>query len=274
MPTTPNMGLTEPTVSVTTGPQWATLLNALIDLIDAHDHSTGKGARVPAAGLNVNGDLAFNTHKATDLTGLVFAQVAITDNGALFAGSDGELYYRNGAGVLLQLTTGGQLNLAAAGIAADLNMNAFRLTNVGSMLLINSGGAIAAALALYIQTVSSIARLRWNDANGTVLDLASAYAVDPPVVTTVAGNVSLSFSGNDQLILVDTTASRTITLFSPANFKKTLRFVDIKGQAQTNPFTIARFGTEKIAGLTASKSYQTNWGSIDLVTDGTDWYIQ
>lgn len=273
MPTTPNMGLIEPVVSTTAGPTWATQLNTITDTIDAHDHTPGKGARVPTAGLNINADLSLGGNKATSVKGVVFSQVAVTDNGAIYAGTDGNLYYRDGSANLIQLTVNGGINIAASAITADLNLNGFRLIGFGSLLPTANAGAIATALALYVQTISSNGTLRWNDANGTALNLASAYAVDPPVVTVAAGNVSLAQSSNDQIVLVDTSAGRTITLPPPANFKKRIWIKDKTGQAQANPITIARNASEKIEGVAASRLYYTNWGGLCLVTDGTDWFV-
>lgn len=272
MPTTPNMGLVEPTVSVTAGPAWATQLNAALDTIDAHDHTSGKGARVPTAGLNINAALEFNSNKATEITGVVFQQIAVSDNAAIYAGTDGNLYYRDGSANLIQLTINGGVNLAATAITADLNLNGFRLTNFAALVGVNNGSNIVTAFALYVQTVATVGKLRWNDSNGTALDVASTYAVDPPVVTVATGNVALSQTGNDQVVLVDTSAGRTITLPPPVNFKKRIWIKDKTGQATTNPITIARNASEKIEGVTASKSYAVNWGSLCLVTDGTDWF--
>jgi hypothetical protein len=71
MPTTPNMNLDLPTVSTTLGPAWATQLNEAIGVdgtgIDAHDHTSGKGVRIPPAGLDISGDLTFGDNAATNL---------------------------------------------------------------------------------------------------------------------------------------------------------------------------------------------------------------
>lgn len=42
--TTPKMGMTLPVIGITTDPTWSQQLLAALALIDAHDHSTGKGA--------------------------------------------------------------------------------------------------------------------------------------------------------------------------------------------------------------------------------------
>lgn len=119
MPTTPNMNLQLPTPSVTPGPTYATENNQAFDVVDAHDHTSGKGVAIPSAALNINADLPFNAHNATELRSARFE-----DNGAaLSTGTDincayvtnGDLYFNNSSGVQIQLTAAGGLNAASIG---------------------------------------------------------------------------------------------------------------------------------------------------------------
>ena len=72
---TPLMGLDLPTPTVTLGPAWATQLNAALEVVDAHDHSTGKGTKVPTGGLNINADLDFNTFGLLQVGHLRFSDI-------------------------------------------------------------------------------------------------------------------------------------------------------------------------------------------------------
>ena len=54
---TANMALDLPTVGVTAGPTYATLINAALTTIDSHTHASGSGVKVPVAGLNINANL-------------------------------------------------------------------------------------------------------------------------------------------------------------------------------------------------------------------------
>lgn len=269
MPTTPNLGLDLPVPGVTAGPEWAEKVVDAFEDVDGHNHAPGSGARVPSAGININAPLEFNGQKATEVAGIVFQQIAVADNGAVYVDPNGDLYFRDAAGNLIRLTISGGLNLAAANITADLSLNGFRLTGVGSQLLANNGGAILTALALYIQ--SNV--LKWNDHDGTALTLASDNAVDPPVVTVATSNTALSFSGNPQVVLVDTSAGAiTITLPPPATAKKPITIADKAGQASTNNITIARNASESICGVAASLVRRGNFGGITLFSDGTNWH--
>lgn len=107
MAITPNMSLDKPTPSVDIGPAWATRLNADLDLVDAHDHSVGKGTKVTPAGLNINVDLPMGGKRLTGSGGVVFQAVGTISNQQLY--SDGtNLFYQDGAGVLMQLTKNGK----------------------------------------------------------------------------------------------------------------------------------------------------------------------
>lgn len=106
--TTPNMALDLPIVSTTLGPQWASDLNAALELIDSHDHSSGKGVKVTPAGLDINTSLDIQSQNLTDANSYGLVNRIAADTGAL--GSiqriGGDLYWITPAGAAVQLTTG------------------------------------------------------------------------------------------------------------------------------------------------------------------------
>lgn len=116
---TPFMDLDLPTVSVTPGPEWASQLNTALTTIDAHDHSSGNGVRITPTGLNINVDLEFNSQNATEIR-----SVRMDNNGSALAGvndlrciyvSGNNLFYNNGVGTPVQITSGAGLNAASIG---------------------------------------------------------------------------------------------------------------------------------------------------------------
>lgn len=113
MSTTTFMNMELPTVSSTLGPDWATELNAALEVADAHDHTSSKGKRVPTAGLDINANLDFQTKKAYNLFSTQFYPASSVLTGASNANSvsvySGDLYYTNGAGASIQITSGGSL---------------------------------------------------------------------------------------------------------------------------------------------------------------------
>lgn len=104
------MNLDLPTVSVTLGPEWASQLNEALELIDGHDHSSGKGTKVTPAGLNINADLSLEEFRLTLAKSVKFDDQASTLTGAAHASSvyskSGNLYFTNGSGVAVQITDG------------------------------------------------------------------------------------------------------------------------------------------------------------------------
>ena len=134
MTTTPNMSLVLPTDHSDTD-LWGAILNTLFGLVDSHDHSTGKGVKIPSAALNINADVSWSaggtSRSITDLVALDFKpspSTAVTSlAGALFI-SDGtggltanELYFRTTSGTNVRFTNGTALNVAgfAGGIGGD-----------------------------------------------------------------------------------------------------------------------------------------------------------
>lgn len=134
MTTTPLMSLVLPTEGGSAD-VWAPILATVFGLIDGHDHTPGKGGKVPSAGLNINADVSWSsggTSRAiTDLRAIDFsAQPAAGMTalaGALFL-SDGtgglaanELYYRTTGGTNVRVTSGSALNVAGftGGIGGD-----------------------------------------------------------------------------------------------------------------------------------------------------------
>lgn len=115
---TPNMGLTVPVVQGTVGPQYASQINDDLSTIDSHNHTAGRGSRVPTAGLEIDADVDFNGNRLTDVKSMRLAdQPDLGDEGggnnALFA-SDGNLYFNNGDALSVQVTDGS--GIAATGI--------------------------------------------------------------------------------------------------------------------------------------------------------------
>lgn len=118
--TTPNMGLTFPTRGPAGTGLWGDTLDADSTIIDGHDHTPGKGVKVPVAGLNVNDDISFSgLYGASSLSRAQFSAIAasgLTGKDMSLFVSDGtsglaanELYWRNSSGANVRITAGGSL---------------------------------------------------------------------------------------------------------------------------------------------------------------------
>lgn len=116
---TPFMGMVLPIVSTTIGPLYAYENNQAFAVIDAHDHSPGKGVQIPTAGISINADLAFNSFNATLLRSSLYQNQSSpltlpTDIRSIYV-VGGDLYYNNGIGQQIQITAGAALNAASIG---------------------------------------------------------------------------------------------------------------------------------------------------------------
>lgn len=74
---TPNMGLPEPIVGVTTGTAYATYINQSLTLIDRHDHTPGNGVQITPAALNIDATVDFQINSAINLVSANFVLQSI-----------------------------------------------------------------------------------------------------------------------------------------------------------------------------------------------------
>jgi hypothetical protein len=131
---TPNMNLDLPVVSVTLGPEWAIELNAVLTVIDGHDHSSGFGTSVKPAGLDIDSDLDFQGNRAFNLKSSKYTDQVATLTGATNASSvyskSGDLWWTNGSGIAVQLTSGSSI------ISTPSNVESFQYDSVNTNLTI------------------------------------------------------------------------------------------------------------------------------------------
>jgi hypothetical protein len=107
----PNMGLAVPIPGLETGPAWANDINASLTLLDAHDHSSGKGVPVTPSGLNINSNLSMHGNSLSSLGGGFFLAQSVdpTSNASIYS-KGVDLYYKDGNGNVIQITAGGGVN--------------------------------------------------------------------------------------------------------------------------------------------------------------------
>lgn len=112
---TANISLKTSTVGVTTDSLGSQNDQDNLELLDLHDHTTGKGVRIPSAGINVNADLEFNNNSATELEGASFTSQVVDSTVAntIFV-KNGELYYVDASLNAVQLTSSGAVSLVTS----------------------------------------------------------------------------------------------------------------------------------------------------------------
>ncbi len=104
-----NMDLPIPTVGIAPGPDWATLLNSCLTILDAHSHTPGSGVPITPAALNLNTDVSLLGNSLTVVKSIQFsAQASLAATSALYEiGAD--LYYRDGNGTQIRITQSGSV---------------------------------------------------------------------------------------------------------------------------------------------------------------------
>lgn len=229
MPTTPVMGLVLPTVSVTPGPAWATLLNAALTVIDGHTHVSGSGNLITPAAININADLEFNSNDATELRSVRLESQAT----ALVVGTDVGIIY----------------NVAGNPTWNDNSGTASRIVNT-------SYPAVAGDM-LYASSPTAYGRLAIGT-TGQVLKVAaglpvwSAQTNTFSVVTKTAG---YTISATDDVILCDDSGA-SFALALPVSTGGGKQYIIKKTVSSTNAVTINRAASDTISdystGLTST----------------------
>jgi hypothetical protein len=194
------MNLDLPVPTQTLGPLWATELNDALDVIDSHDHTNGKGVQIPTSGLNINANLDFNGYKPFDLLSTQYALQNSTLTGASNANSvyvvSGNLYYTNGSGIAVQVTSGGSV------VSTPANTVSLEYISVNTNLAINPSDTF---VTLGVDTTAS---------RTITLPLASAvvtgriYIIKDATGDSNANPITLDADGSDQ---IDGAASQNLS---------------------------------------------------------------
>ena len=211
MPTLPNMSLVTPAQGGDSG-TWDDKINACFVLADAHDHTAGKGARVPTAGLNINADVPMGGFGITALGKITFNTIAAPVSGSknLFVNSaDNELYWRSNAGVNVKLTSGASINTTlVGGIVGDYS-------SVGAALAYDDANkryTFKTQTATWARTASGPIRIyEFNTSESVYVEhvaaaaLAASYTVTWPVPPGAQTAIQMASSGD--LVLSNTFTS-------------------------------------------------------------------
>lgn len=184
------MEIEKPTPGVTSGPEWAQMLNAAFDKIDMHDHSTGSGKKVTQSGINITDDFELNSNSIKEVK-----SVDLESQGGALAGSNrvyaqsGDLYYKDGSGAAVQITSGGAVASSISGAFASKTPGAYPYTIVSGdaqrVLLVDT----TAARTINLPAATTAILVMVKDISGSAL----------------TNNISLVPNGLDQIDGVNAT---------------------------------------------------------------------
>lgn len=207
--------ITKPTVSVTVGPTYATQINTALDTLAAATHTGGaNGDQWGAAALNIDADLACGGFSLTALKSTKFTQQAsLSATNSLWTKTTGDLYFTNGSGTSVQITSGGTLNTSAL------------ITSIYTQLAL-AGNLVIGASDTYTHYLVSTAAAR-----AITLPAASGvtagrfYIFSDSTGGAATYNITISRAGSDTIegatSYVINTAYETVTLVSDGTSKWT-----------------------------------------------------
>lgn len=261
---TPNMLLIVPTPEQQLGPQWATDIVNAFSKIDLHDHTTGKGIKIPTAGLNINDDLDFQNNDAKNLRSTAFqnsvAPLPNSDIRSLYA-SGGNLFYNNSDGTPIQLTTGTSINTGA------LAINVWTYQSITSNTVIPSN---ASYIYLGISTTSPRA-ITLPTANAVTA--GRFFVMKDRTGNAATNNITINPAGTNTINNVNTPevlsyANGTVILVSDG-ISNWMTFKEGAGSA-----TISTLGTIRLAGDLAGTGSTANTPRVVDATASVKGKIQ
>lgn len=183
------MSLNLPTPSVTLGPEWASDLNTALELVDSHDHTSGKGKKITPAAININATLSFNAQAAEDVSYLELQdQSATLSNPSKVYAVNGDLYWNNGSGVPVQITDGGSVITTPASVESFDYLSVSTSTTIGSgdnTVFVNVDST-SAAVSITVPEASSVAAGR-------------IYVIKDKAGTSETNSISILASGADEI---------------------------------------------------------------------------
>lgn len=193
--TTPNMNLVKPDVLSTPAPTWASLLNAVIDAIDSHDHSPGKGVKITPSGLNISSDLSIGSNNLTAIRTTRFNNLSSWTPGAsdlaCFYVLNNEIYFRDGVGNNVKITDNGSLNISISSlIVSDLNLIIQNASDTTKQFLFSAAAISTGTTRTYTMPNANVTLVGDTNAQGisnktiTASDIDGGTASDSSRITT------------------------------------------------------------------------------------------
>lgn len=216
----PDMNLPIPNVGSEQGPQYAIDINNCLTLIDAHDHTPGRGVQITPLGMNINLDLSFNSNNALSLRSSRYVPQSAPLSGSSDLGcvyvSGVDLYYNDVGGNQIRLTQGGS-PAGGAGSISGLPSGTASASYSGGTFIFQS----ATNTAANIDGASFL--LRNSSANSKALTLSppnamgSNFGITLPSLPSVKGIITIDSSGTMNVEPSPPSVSSLITVDTSGN---------------------------------------------------------
>lgn len=194
------MSLPIPVVGVAPGPDWASLIDSCLTILDGHSHVPGSGVPITPSAMNINADLTMASNNLTNARSLRMAQqlAALSlpaDLDCLYDVS-GDLYFNDGAGNQIRLTQSGSIVGTAGSITGLPSGTASAsYTGVGATFVWQSATNVAANMdfrnAILRNSTASSFGLTLQPPSG----MGANYSLTLPVLPGSAMVLSLDASG-------------------------------------------------------------------------------
>lgn len=229
--TTPNMNLVKPDVLSTPAPTWASLLNAVIDAIDSHDHSSGKGVKITPSGLNISSDLSIGSNNLTAIRTTRFNNLSSwspsASDLACFYVLNNEIYFRDGVGNNVKITDNGSLNIAISSlIVSDLNLVIQNASDITKQFLFSAAAISTGTTRTYTMPNANVTLVGDTNTQGisnktiTASDIDGGTASNTSRITTPKAALStlqgltrkegtILFASDNKRLFVDNGTSLT-----------------------------------------------------------------
>lgn len=147
----PNMSLPIPTTGQTPGPDYANNVNDSLNIIDAHDHSSGSGVPIDTTGINITADFSLNQNDLINTRSTRYENQsspfasAPPDAGCVYV-SGGNLYYNNLSGAQVQITNGPNVNAGAGSITGLVSPASATYSSLSQSFIFQSNANTAASV--------------------------------------------------------------------------------------------------------------------------------
>ncbi len=231
------------------------------------------------SGLIRLGDVNNNT-RATQLNILSYRNTANNADYPLISTDGfGDVLFSAGAGQYgLQITnTVVSLNGAVGNLQIATTSNsivsyiipAFKTVNVTGAFTFDSIDSLLTSWKYNINGTNILSIGQNADTTNALITSGAALQIAARTIT--GATYTVDGYGPDQAILVNRASPATITLPSPRAGRRLL-IKDSSGNASTNNISILHHSSDLIDGY-SSFTLATNYGSIELVADGTNWSI-